>query len=173
MITQFIFIVLIFFLSMLVELMISSFGFMIPFTALALYYVTVTQGLTIGLISAVINGIIIDAYFYREPALSLWIYIAVAFLAHSWMNKGKINSLLLHMIPGATTALICTVPYIISNNMRLGFTLNSFFGNITHLLTSSIISGIMLPVMIIIFDVFSEFFEFPLYSKASKTNYRR
>lgn len=173
MMTPYIFIFLIFFTSMLIELMVSSFGFIIPFTALALYYVTVTQGLTIGVISAVINGIIIDAYFYREPALSIWIYIAIALLAHTWMKKWQSSSLLLHLIPGATTALICTVPYIISNNMRLGFTLNSFFGNVTHLITSAVISGIMLPVMIIIFDIFSEFFEFPLYSKVSRNIKRR
>lgn len=171
--TTFIYIFLLCFFSMLGEFFISSYGIIIPLTALAIYYITVTQGLTLGIIFAVVTGIIIDACFYRTVTLSPWIYTAVVLLANSWIKKGQANSLFLHLIPGGTTALICTMPFLINNNLEFGFTLNSFFSNITHLITTFILSGILLPVMIILFDVFSEIFEFPLYSTMTKKGYRR
>jgi len=171
--TTFIFISLIFFVSMLSEFLISTFGIMVPFTALALYYITSTQGLPLGLVFAVITGVIIDACYYRPVTLSPWIYCAVAFLADSWIQKGQAKSLSLHLIPGGTTALICTVPFIINNNLEFGLSLNSFFSNITQLIVTFVLSGIFLPVMIIAFDIFSEIFEFPLYSQMSKKGFRR
>ena len=164
--TNYLFIILLFFGSMLIEFFTSKFGVIVPFTALALYYVTVTQGLPVGIISAVVTGVIIDACFYRTANLSPFIYIGISLLAHSWIKKGQVKSLLLHLIPGGTTALICTVPFIINNNLQFGLSLNSFFSNITHMITSFTLSGILLPIMIIVFDVVSEMFEFPLYSQA-------
>jgi len=158
---------------MLCEFFLGSFGVIIPVTALAIYYITVTQGLTIGITAAVIAGIIIDAFYYRPYTLSPYIYCAVSFLANAWISKGQAKSLSLHLIPGGTTALICTIPFIISNNLEFGLTMDSIFNNITHVIITFIISGILLPVMIVTLDVFSEFFEFPLYSHSNKKSYNR
>ena len=143
-----IFVFLVIFISVYLEVLFGSFGLLLPFTALSVFYLSVTHSVKIGILIGIIAGVILDMLYGREMMLSPFSMIIIALLGHYWLFQGEIDSLFMHFLPGAGIAFVSVVP-IVSYNVIF---LNTSLSNFINCFFAIIAGGIMLPFLIAILD---------------------
>jgi cell shape-determining protein MreD len=143
-----IFVFLVIFISVYIEVLFGSFGILLTFTAFAVFYLAVTHSVKIGVIIGIIAGITLDMLYGRTMMISPFSMIFIAILGHYWLFQGEIDSLLMHFLPGAATAFISVFPIILFNVLFLNTSLNNFI----NCFFAVIAGGAILPFYIAILD---------------------
>lgn len=165
MITIFFIFVSVFF-SVLIELLLGSWGIILPLTALCIFYLSMVYGWQAGLILGAGAGLIIDLMYGRELLISSFSMMSVPAITIFWLHKGETKTFLLHMLPGSMTALAYTLPSLISGVFSSGINIHSIYDNIFLLFSSMLFGSLILPPLIQILDYLSKRFELELYSRA-------
>jgi len=148
--TAFIFLML--FCSIYFEILIGSLGIIIPFTALTIFYFSITKGWITGMLLGLIAGTILDLLYGRIYLLSSFSMISIAGLSIFWLHQGDPESVLLHFLPGALIAFLSVFPILLLNTIFYGAIINNLF-----ILTFSSISGaILLPIIIPFYDILAK-----------------
>lgn len=161
------------FVSVLMELLLGNFGLIIPFTACAVFYFTVSSGGSAGLICASLAGTAIDSILCRPFPLTAVLLIAVSAIASLWLNRVDTKSMILHLIPGALLALIYTIPLLSAASIGMGLSLYSLIRDFSTFVISLAISSVLLPMLIMLLDSFSEKLELDLYRDAREKLFNR
>lgn len=161
------------FLSVLMELILGNFGLIIPLSACAVFYFTVSAGTGAGLICATLAGGTIDSILCRPFPLTAILLLMVAGLAALWLNRVDTKSMILHLIPGAVLALIYTLPLLSAANIGMGVSLYSLIRDFSTFIISVSISSVLLPLVIMLLDSISEKLELELYRDAREKLFNR
>lgn len=169
---SFFFIFIIVFFSLAGEIILSSTGAIIPITALTLYYLTANTNISIPIVCAIASGFIIDAYFYRSITMSPAIFLAIVALAHFWSKNNSNRFFILNLLPGAAIAFICTFPFFIYSNIKLGLTQDSILDYLKSMSVTLTISVVLLPLISFLLDYAKEIMELPFFTKNSKDGVR-
>ena len=165
------FIFLILFFTIYIELIFGSFGLVLPAVACAVFYFAVNYGWKLTLIIAIIAGMLLDILFGRGTFYSPFTFIAVTIFGSYWLHKGVVKVVSIQWIPGVMVALISSAPVFFSTYSRYdsGFILLIFM--LLKFLSSLILGGLFLPMLVLILDVLSVKFELPEYFNAKKRLY--
>ena len=156
------FIFLILFFSVYLEVLLGSAGIIVPLSAISIFYLAVTFGWKNGILLSIITGTVIDMLYGRTIIITPYLMMLTVAAGTFWLHKGDPVSIMPHLIPGATVALIITLPFLAFNAYRTDMFLNNLYK-----LTISIVSGsLLLPMMIAFFDYLAFKQGMPLYRKA-------
>ena len=163
-----IYIFLLLFISIFIELLFGSFSVIVPSVALLVYYLTMIYNLKAGIILAIISGFILDALYGRSLLISPVSFSVISIFSVFWLHKGVVSSIHLQMLPGSVISFIYTFPMLAINYFlyESGFIL--FFINILVLLITVILGAILLPIMILILDFINIKLKINLYIDSKK-----
>jgi hypothetical protein len=165
------FIFLIIFFSIFFEIIFGSFGFIVPVSACAVFYISVNYGWKLSIILSLVVGLIIDVLFGRHGLHTSYLLFLIAIFGIYWLHKGILKIIRIQIIPGVIIGGIYAAPQLFScyYTYDSGFLL--FMFKLLNLLFIIIITGILLPFIILLFDSFSEKLGIPVYIKAKKRLY--
>ena len=156
------FIFLILFTSVYLEVMAGKFGIIIPLSAISIFYLSVIFGWKNGMILGIITGMVIDMLYGRTIILTPYLMMMTVAAGTFWLHKGDPVSILPHLIPGATVAIIITLPLLALSTYQTGL----YLSNLYKLLISVASGSLMLPLMIALFDYIAYKQGMPIYKKA-------
>ena len=139
-------------MSVFWELFFGSYGIVIPFTAIIIFYLTMVYNLKAGIVLAIIVGFVLDILYTRTLFISPITLSLIAFFSFFWLHKGVVKSIHLQVFPGGTISFIYAFPLLVLNYFlyETGFLL--FFINILNLLFIIIVGIVLLPVTILLLD---------------------
>ena len=163
------YIFLLLFVSIFCELFFGSFGIIIPFAGIIIFYLTIIYNLKTGIILAVVAGFILDILYARTLYISPITLCLISFFSIFWLHKGVVKHILLQILPGCIISFIYAFPLIVINYFlhENGFLL--FFTNILILLAAVTFGAILLPTTILLLDSINTKLKFNLYTDSKKT----
>lgn len=150
------------FLSIYFEILAGSLGIIVPFTALSVFYFSVTFGWRSGLFIGLLAGTVLDMLYGRTLMLTPIAMLTVAVFSVVWLHQGEPESVLLHFLPGAITAFITVFPILLINSIYY----SAFFNNFLILVFSTIAGAMLLPMMIPLYDAIAKKLDLLLYQGA-------
>ena len=156
------FIFLILFSSIYIEVLAGNFGLIIPLSAISIFYLSVTFGWKNGLLLGIATGTVIDMLYGRTVIITPYLMMLTVAAGNFWLHKGDPVSILPHLIPGATVAILTTLPLLAFS----AYHTENYLDNLYKLITSVTLGSIMLPLMIAFFDHLAYKQDLPLYKKA-------
>ena len=115
-----------------------------------------------GLLLAVITGVAVDILYGRTLLLTPYLMMLTVAAALFWLHKGDPVSILPHLIPGAVTSLIVSLPLLAVDSFHTG----TYLMNLYKLAVTALAGSLILPAMIASFDYLAEKQGLPLYRKA-------
>lgn len=166
--TEFIYITFLLFLAVLIETLIGSLGIIIPFTALLIFYISITYGWDLAVLCCLVAGLFIDINYGRSFFISPFSLSAIVILAMFWLYRGEAKSLALHVIPGALAGAFYFLPLILISIYLTNFSAGVFTQELSHLIFCTVVSAVLLPVLVIVLDCVAEIFDFEIYAKAKE-----
>jgi hypothetical protein len=165
------FIFLILFFSIFSEIVFGSFGFVVPVSACAIFYISVNYGWKLSIILGLLVGLVVDVLFGRHGLHTPYLLFIIAIMGTYWLHKGILKIIRLQVIPGVIIGIVYTAPqmFFCYYTYDSGFML--FLFKLLSLTFTVIITATLLPFMILLFDSFSEKLGIPVYIKAKKRLY--
>ena len=150
-------------LAVTVELILRSFGLMLPLAAIFLFYAAIVFGYRAGLLAGLLAACGLDFMSGNPHPYTMIAFGLVIALSWFWLNKVESESILLHAVPGAL------IPPILWVCMLFFFT-DSFFANLIQQMPGVVIASffcaILLPLEIFLFDTMNEKLGIDLYTNA-------
>ena len=162
------YIFLLLFISIFWELFFGSYGIIIPFAAIIIFYLSMIYNLKIGIILALIVGFLLDLLYGRTLYISPITLSLISLFSIFWLHKGVVKSIHLQMLPGSIIAFIYTFPILVVNYFLYegGFLIFSI--NILILLSAIILGAVLLPITIFLLDSINTKLKFDLYINSKK-----
>jgi len=125
------FIFILLFISIYFEVLSGSFGIIIPFTAFAIFYLSITYSLKSGIFFGFLAGTVLDTLYGRTFLISPFLMAAITLLADYWLHQGEPDSPFLHFLPGTAVTFLYVFPLMLFNivfhNIAFSNSLNAFF----------------------------------------------
>ncbi len=162
------YIFLLLFLSIFCELLFGSYGIIIPFTAIIIFYLTMIYNLKIGIILAVIAGFLLEILYARTFYISPITLSFISIFSVFWLHKGVVKGIHLQMLPGGIVSFIYTFPILLINYFLYESGLIIFFTNILVLLGAIIFGAVLLPITILLLDIINLKLKISLYTNSKK-----
>jgi hypothetical protein len=156
------FIFLIIFTSIYIEVITGRMGLIIPFTAVSIFYLSITFGWKRGLWLSIIAGTVIDMLYGRSIIVTPYLMLFTVAASMFWLHKGDPVSILPNLIPGATAAFLVSFPLLAVN----AYQTKTYLENLYTLIISVVAGAVLLPLMIALFDYLAYKQGLPLYRKA-------
>jgi hypothetical protein len=162
------YIFLLMFISIFCELFFGSFGIIIPFAAVIIFYLTMIFNLQTGIILAVTAGFLIDILYGRMLFISPVTLSITAFFSIFWLRKGVVSRIHLQMLPGGTVSFIYAFPLVIVNYFlyERGFFL--FFIDMLIVSSAVFFGAVLLPIVILLLDTVNAKLKINLYTDSKK-----
>jgi hypothetical protein len=166
------FIFLILFSSIFCEVIFGSFGLIFPVSACTIFYISVNYPWKLSVVLSLIVGLLIDVLFGRHGFQTSYLLFFIVIFGVYWLHKGVLKVLKVQIIPGIIIGLIYAGPQLFSSyfTYESGFLL--FFFKILNLVLTIFMSGILLPVIVLLFDYFSQKLGLSVYAKAKEKLYK-
>ena len=162
------YIFLLLFISFFCEMLFGSYGIIIPFIAVMIFYLTMIYTLKIGISLAVIAGLILDILYGRMFYITPLTLSVISFFSIFWLRKGVVKSIHLQILPGGAASFIFTFPLLAINYFLHASGFYLFFINILILLLAIILGAILLPITIFILDAINTKLKINLYTNSKK-----
>jgi hypothetical protein len=162
------YIFIIIFLSIFIQVLIGSYGVIVPLTAISIVYISIVYGWRKGIISAIISGIILDILYGRTTFLSPFTLVIISILSIVWLYKSNVEHIQLQAIPGGIAALIYTLPIIAINYYSNEHGLYLLFTSFMLLIISILFGAFLLPIFVIVLDSINKMLRINLYSEAQE-----
>ncbi|NOY75115.1 MAG: hypothetical protein GXP32_04905 [Kiritimatiellaeota bacterium] len=159
---EFAFIFLLMFFSVFAETLCGAWGWLIPFTALSVFQLSIVYGWRIGMLAGIVAGAVLDSIYGRSAMTSPFAMIAVSISSVIWLRKGDTSSILPNFLPGALAGFVSAAPPLLLNSWWRG----TFFINIDVLFLATFSGALIFPIMIAFLDFISEKTGLRLYRKA-------
>ena len=105
-----VFIFLLIFLSIYIEVLAGSMGILFSLTALSVFYFSISHGWSVGLFVGLCAGTILDMLYGRGLLLTQFSMMMVTGFSVFWLHHGEPESVLLHFLPGAVISFIAIIP---------------------------------------------------------------
>ncbi len=156
------FIFLILFFSVYLEILAGLTGIIIPLSAISIFYLSVTFGWKSAMLLGIVTGTVIDMLYGRSIIITPYLMMLTVAAGTFWLHKGDPVSIMPHLIPGATVALIVTLPLLAFSTYRTDI----YLSNLYKLAISAVSGSLLLPIMIALFDYLAFKLGLPLYRKA-------
>lgn len=163
-----VFIFLILFFSIFLDISVGSFGLTIPFLACSIFYISVVYGFKIGFIISLLAGILIDSLLGRSYLISPFAFTVVSIFASYWLRNGVLKLIGLQAIPGGIVALLYFGPLLLTNYFVYDSGFFLFLFKNLYLILSIAFGMLLMPILIILLDTFSDKLGLSLYVKAQK-----
>ena len=162
------YIFLLLFLSTFCELFFGSYGIIIPFLGIIIFYLTTVYNLKLGIVLAVIVGFLLDILYARTFYISSVTLCLISLFAIFWLRKGVVKHIHLQVLPGCIIASIYAIPVVVINYFMYENGFLVFFINIMVLLVAMILTAILLPAIIFLLDGINTKLKINLYTDSKK-----
>ncbi|MCP4179564.1 MAG: hypothetical protein GY756_17525 [bacterium] len=162
------YIFIIIFISIFIQVLVGSYGFILPLTALSIIYLTIVYGWRKGIISAIITGIILDILYGRSTFLSPFTLVIISLFAILWLYKSNVENIQLQAIPGGIAAFIYTLPILIVNYSSNERGIYLLFTSFILLVISILFGAFLLPICISVLDSINKILRINLYTEAKE-----
>ena len=162
------YIFLLLFISVFCELFFGSFGIIIPFAGVIIFYLTMIYNLKIGIVLAVIVGFLLDILYDRMFYISPITLCSISLFSIFWLNKGVVKHIHLQILPGCIISFIYTFPVLVINYFLYESGFFILFTNIFILLSAVIFGAILLPLTIFLLDSINAKLKINLYTNSKK-----
>lgn len=163
-----VYISLLVFISIFMQILIGSSGLIVPITALSVFYLTIITDWQIGILTAAITGSIVDILYGRTIFFSPVLLVIMALLAVLWLYKGELKYLPFQTIPAGVISFIYICPdlFVSYHVYEQGFYL--LMGKLLILLLSLILSSLIFLPFIILMDKINTPLKLNLYAKSQE-----
>ena len=162
------YIFLILFLSIFVELFFGLYGFIVPFTAIIVFYLTIIYNLRGGIILAIVAGFFLETLYGRTFYISPVMLSLISFCAIFWLYKGTVNNIHLQVLPGGIISFIYIFPRLIISYLLYESGFWFFLINILILLLTISFGAILLPITILLLDSINTKLKINLYTTSKE-----
>jgi hypothetical protein len=151
------------------QLLFGGLALHIPFCVGGIFYISIAYSWRRGIFWAILSGISLDLFYFREVFLSTWAFIAVVIFAEYWLQRNDMRHLRNCILPGAVIAFISVCPvwiykFFIYNNDIIAV----FKDMLPVTIFTLCLNALMLPFMVLLFDEIGEKVKLPLFTKANK-----
>ncbi len=151
-----VFVFLLMFFSVILQVFAGSYGFFVPCAAYATFYVAVTYGWRCGGMAAIAQGVCVDAIYMRSWFFSVAALLLITGLAQLWLVRADGKSLWAKVLPGLLIAVVCTLGPVGGNIVSGGGTPDEFLHELMSWLFTLMLSGGLLPLLIFLADDVAE-----------------
>lgn len=148
---------LLIFLSVTAEAYLGSFGIALPFSAMAVFYISGLYGWRAGIIAGIVAGAAIDLLYGRNFPLSSIPLACISGLAFLWTIRGSMNTYLMQIIPGAATGLLVSSEIFLHGG-EAGF--QELMFKISQICFIVLATAIVMPLFLWVLDHAAAFFGF-------------
>lgn len=154
----FIFIMVLMFFTLWLEVMLGAYGFWIPLCSYLVFYVSVTWSRQTGIAVALTLGACMDMLYFRENMYSATLLLIVVPAAVVWLVKADDKAWWMRVVFGVFLGAAWVVPQALYNSFHLGWTPGHdlLLRNAMTSVFVIIFSGALLPVYIAWVDSMSE-----------------
>jgi uncharacterized membrane protein len=159
---NFAFIFIVMFTAIFMEVVCGALGWLIPFSALAIFHISIVYGWKNGMLAGVFAGAVIDSLYGRSAMTTHFAMIIIAAASVPWLHKGDTSSILPNFLPGAVAGFLVALPPLLFN---AGWK-KSLFPNMEIVIFATISGSLILPAMIAFLDYISEKSGLPTFLKA-------
>lgn len=149
---------LLMFFSIAAEVFVGSFGLVIPFSAMAVFYISGLYGWRSGILAAVVAGVLLDLLYGRVLPLTAISLACVSGLAFVWTVRGSMKSYLMQVLPGAATGFLVSAELIMHSSGGVGLFEKLF--HFSQTFSIILVSALIMPLFIWAMDSASIFFGF-------------
>lgn len=153
---KFVYIFLVLFLSIAIQIIAGNLGLIIPLMVLSVFYITVIFNWETGIMNAVLSGIAVDMLYGRNLFISPFINIAAVFMAILWLHKGELKVLSFQMVPGAILSMMYIVPLVYLTYQQTEHGIILALENIGTILVSMLITTLLFPCVIKLLDMINK-----------------
>ncbi len=164
---KFIYIFLVLFFSLLLQVFTGNIGVVLPVVALSVFYLTIIFDWQTGLLSGVFSGVVLDLIYGRSLFISPLINIAVSIFAILWLHKGELKVLAFQMIPASILSLFYILPFTTYHQTEHGFIIA--VSKLAVIILSTLFSALLFPCIITFLDLINR----PLGFNSYKTSEER
>ena len=163
-----VYIFLLIFTSIFIQILAGSAGLILPITALSIFYITIITEWQTGILTAAIAGSIVDILYGRTIFLSPALLVIIALLAVVWLYKGELKNLPIQTIPAGFISFIYICPelFVTYHVHEYGFYL--LLGKLLIVLLSIILSSLIFPPLIMLMDKINTPLRLNLYTKSKE-----
>jgi uncharacterized membrane protein len=144
-----------FFSAVLAEVMLGDIGIVIPLTAMAVFYFSVSFGWQPGLIVAVMAGSTVDLLYARSIILSPLLFGVISLMSIFWLLREESKSPLMNTIPGLFIGLLAVLPPAGAGLWNTGISYSSLSQTVSNSFLGIFSAVLGLPVMIVLLDELS------------------
>lgn len=148
-----IYISLVLFFSLVIQIYTGNIGLIVPVMVLSVFYLTITFGWELGILSGLFGGIILDLLYGRSLFMSPFINIIASLFAILWLQKGELKFLALQMIPASILSFLYIVPFVYLTYQRTEHGFLLAVENIGIIIVSVIITTLFFPCLIKFLDM--------------------
>ncbi len=151
------------------QLLFGSLALHVPLCAGGIFYISIAYSWKRGIFWAILAGISLDLFYYREIFLSTWGFLGVVIFAEYWLQKNDMRHLRNCILPGALIALMSVCPawaykFIVYSNDVI----TVFQEMLPVTIFTLCLNALMLPFLVLIFDEIAEKVKLPLFTNANK-----
>ncbi|MEI6054910.1 MAG: hypothetical protein WCR55_02525 [Lentisphaerota bacterium] len=148
-----IYISLVLFFSLVIQIYTGNIGLIIPVMVLSVFYLTITFGWQLGILSGLLGGVTLDLLYGRSLFISPFINIIASFFAILWLHKGELKFLALQMIPASILSFLYIVPFIYLTYQQTEHGFLLAIENIGAIIASVLITTLLFPCLIKFLDM--------------------
>jgi len=151
------------------QLLFGSIALHIPFCIGGIFYISIAYSWRRGIFWAVLSGISLDLFYYREFFISTWAFIAVVIFAEYWLRKNDMRHLRNSILPGMIIAFMSVLPvWIYKISIYNNDIIAVFKDMLPVTIFVSCFNALMLPFMVMVLDEIGDKVKLPLFTNANK-----
>lgn len=152
----------------MIEISCDRFGVIFPLIALVIFYSSVAYDWKTAAILGLLSGFGIDLLFARDLLVSPFALLLISTLGPFWLYRGDVKDIKLQMLPGALVAFIYSFSLLFVNYYLHGYGALLFFTLIAKIIATTLLGGLLLPVIITLLDKISSKLKMELYVTAQE-----
>ena len=149
---------LLMFLSITAEVFAGSFGLVLPFSAMAVFYISGLYGWRSGILAGVVAGALLDLLYGRTLPLTAFPLASVGGFALLWTVRGSMKSYLMQVLPGVATGLLISAEIMLYSSGEGGFCGKTF--HLSQALSIILETALIMPLFVWAMDRAAGFFGF-------------
>ncbi len=151
------------------QLLSGSIALHLPLCLCGIFYISIAYSWRKGLFWAVLCGISLDLFYYREFFVSAWAFIAVVIFAEYWLRKTDMRHLRNCIFPGAVVAFISVFPLWVYKILIYSNDVVAVFKDMLPITIYLLcFNALMLPFLVMVLDEIGEKIKLPLFANANK-----
>lgn len=152
--------------ALVLESWCGAYGFLVPWSAMVIFYLTVVYGWRVGLVAALGVGFLLDRIFLRHGMPSMPGTLLAMGIGMLWLWRADSRVVWLRLLPGVGIALTAAIPGTIVGFFCFGATADRILQGLLSCLFIFLLTPVLTLVLTLVLDDAAAKLGLPLFEKA-------